>query len=172
MRVAAARGENPIPASVPTQTETAWNDPRFMPPLRTFFTVDTATTIARHRQRARWRQAGSMSTPRRAIPGWKQLAAGPEPDPRRGLPAAAGADGRSVTGPPIELFQTANRYRDIALNPDGRTIYLVTDASGPSRRRGGRGHVRRSPTPGASSSSNHYGQLVTSDAPRLPASAS
>ena len=47
------------------------------------------------------------------------------------LPLAA--DGRSVKDPPIELFKTANRYRDIALNPDGRTIYLATDPSGPNR---------------------------------------
>jgi hypothetical protein len=31
------------------------------------------------------------------------------------------------------MFPTANRYRDIALNPDGRTIYLATDPEGPSR---------------------------------------
>src|SRR4029453_2525229 len=30
---------NAVPASVPTQNESAWNDPRFAPPLRTFFTV-------------------------------------------------------------------------------------------------------------------------------------
>jgi hypothetical protein len=35
--------------------------------------------------------------------------------------------------PVIELFRSANRYRDIALNPDGRTIYLATDPSGPNR---------------------------------------
>ena len=42
-------------------------------------------------------------------------------------------DGRLVQGPPSELFKSANRYRDIALNPDGRTLYLATDPSGPSR---------------------------------------
>jgi hypothetical protein len=31
------------------------------------------------------------------------------------------------------LFRSANRYRDIALHPDGRTIYLATDPEGPSR---------------------------------------
>jgi len=35
------RAGDAIPASVPTQTERSWNDPRFMPPLRTFFTVET-----------------------------------------------------------------------------------------------------------------------------------
>jgi hypothetical protein len=31
------------------------------------------------------------------------------------------------------MFRTANRYRDIAVNPDGRAIYLATDVEGPSR---------------------------------------
>ncbi len=36
---------NAIPASVPTQTEMSWNNPRFAPPLRTFFTIDTGTYV-------------------------------------------------------------------------------------------------------------------------------
>ena len=44
-----------------------------------------------------------------------------------------GNDGRSVMNPPVELFPTANRYRDIALNPDGTTFYLATDPEGPNR---------------------------------------
>ena len=43
------------------------------------------------------------------------------------------ADGRSIVNPPAELFPTANRYRDIALNPDGKTFYLATDPEGPNR---------------------------------------
>jgi hypothetical protein len=46
-------------------------------------------------------------------------------------------DGRSVTGTPLELFQTANRYRDIAISSDGLTIYLATDPTGPHRNAAG-----------------------------------
>jgi len=42
-------------------------------------------------------------------------------------------DGKSVADATVEILPTANRYRDIALNPDGRTIYLATDPEGPSR---------------------------------------
>ena len=42
-------------------------------------------------------------------------------------------DGKSVAGATVEIFPTANRYRDIALNPDGKTIYLATDPEGPNR---------------------------------------
>ena len=33
-------------------------------------------------------------------------------------------------GDPVELFRTANRYRDVAINPNGRTIYVATDNAG------------------------------------------
>jgi len=127
-----AAGAGQIPSSVPQQKETAWNDSRFMPPLRTFFTVDNgynvngigSATIA---------PAGIDYYPGPAIPGWK--------DSLLVLSLIRGAvyrlslapDGKSVKEPPVEMFKAANRYRDIALNPDGRTLYLATDPSGPSR---------------------------------------
>ena len=127
-----AAGSGPIPSSVPQQKESAWNDPRFMPPLRTFFTVDNgynvngigSATIA---------PAGIDYYAGTAIPGWK--------DSLLVLSLIRGAvyrlslapDGKSVKEPPVEMFKAANRYRDIALNPDGRTLYLATDPSGPSR---------------------------------------
>jgi len=40
------------------------------------------------------------------------------------------ADGTSIVGDAEEVFKTTNRYRDIAVAPDGRTIYLVTDPTG------------------------------------------
>ena len=39
----------------------------------------------------------------------------------------------ALTGPPLWTFLRPDNYRDIALNPDGRTLYLATDPSGPSR---------------------------------------
>jgi PQQ-dependent dehydrogenase (s-GDH family) len=121
-----------IPDTVPRQTETAWNDERFMPPLRTFFTVETgydlntigSGTIA---------PGGVDIYTGTAIPGWNPsvLVLSLIRGAVYRLPLAA--DGRAVKNPPIELFRSANRYRDIALNPDGRTIYIATDPSGPSR---------------------------------------
>jgi PQQ-dependent dehydrogenase (s-GDH family) len=39
-------------------------------------------------------------------------------------------DGNTVVGEPQELFYTQNRYRDIAFDPDGKTIYIITDSGG------------------------------------------
>ena len=37
-------------------------------------------------------------------------------------------DGTSVDGQPFEYFRRANRYRDTAVSPDGRRIFVVTDS--------------------------------------------
>ena len=44
--------------------------------------------------------------------------------------AKLSADGRTVSGEPVEYFKSTNRYRDIALSPDGRRIFLSTDDHG------------------------------------------
>jgi PQQ-dependent dehydrogenase (s-GDH family) len=40
------------------------------------------------------------------------------------------ANGQSVSGRISRYFQTENRYRDTAVHPDGRTIYVATDSGG------------------------------------------
>jgi PQQ-dependent dehydrogenase (s-GDH family) len=125
-------GPNTIPASVPQQPESAFNSPQFTPPLRTFFTVETGYDLNRIGN-ATIAPGGVDVYTSDAIPGWKNslfvlsLVRGAV----YRLPLAA--DGRSVKEPVVELFKSVNRYRDIALNPDGRTIYLATDPSGPNR---------------------------------------
>jgi hypothetical protein len=36
-------------------------------------------------------------------------------------------DGSTLQGEPESLFRMVNRYRDIAIHPDGGTFYIVTD---------------------------------------------
>jgi len=122
---------NTAPASVPTQPETAWNDPAFAPPLRTFFTVDNGEGTQRLGG-ATIAPGGIEVYTSNAIPGWNRslLALSLIRGMVYRLPLAP--DGRSVVEPPIEAFPTANRYRDLAIAPDGRTIFLATDIEGAS----------------------------------------
>lgn len=122
-----------IPPSVPTQTETAWNNPAFTPPLRTFFTVETSDQVKGVGSATMAPGGLEVYTFERGIPGWRNslLALSLIRGVVYRLPLSP--DGRTISGPPVELFRTANRYRDIAINPDGRTIYLATDTEGPSR---------------------------------------
>jgi PQQ-dependent dehydrogenase (s-GDH family) len=123
---------NAVPASVPTQSEMSWNNERFAPPLRTFFTVDNGFK-AQGIGSSTMAPGGIDVYMSAAIPGWRTslLALSLIRGVVYRLPLAT--DGRSVMNPPVELFPTANRYRDIALNPDGTTFYLATDPEGPNR---------------------------------------
>jgi PQQ-dependent dehydrogenase (s-GDH family) len=126
-------GGNAIPpASVPQQDESTFTNAQFMPPLRTFFTVETGYDLTKLGN-ATIAPGGVDVYTSDAIPGWKNslLVLSLVRGAVYRLPLAA--DGRSVIEPISELFKSVNRYRDIALNPDGRTIYLATDPSGPNR---------------------------------------
>ena len=126
-------GGNAIPpASVPQQEERAFTNTQFMPPLRTFFTVETGYDLTKLGN-ATIAPGGVDVYTGDAIPGWKNsmLVLSLVRGAVYRLPLAP--DGRSVKEPISELFKSVNRYRDLALNPDGRTIYLATDPSGPNR---------------------------------------
>ena len=108
-----------------------------MPPLRTFFTVETGYDL--RRSAARTIAPGGLDVyTGDGIPGWKNslLVLSLIRGAVYRLPLAP--DGRfRQWNRPREMFKSANRYRDIALNPDGRTLYLATDVSGPSRNAAG-----------------------------------
>lgn len=127
---ASLTGRGAVPASVPQQNETAWTHAQFTPPMRTFFTFDNAAAA---------RQAGGgtvapggldVHRAGRGIPGWNEslLVLAMLKGVVYRLPLSA--DGRSLQGPPVQVFKTTNRYRDIALHPDQRIVYMATDPSG------------------------------------------
>jgi len=125
-------GNGPIPASVPQQKETAFTDTRFTPPLRTFFTVEDGYDLSRIGS-ATIAPAGIDYYSGTAIPAWNNSLLVLSLIRGAVYRLSLASDGKSVDGAPVEMFKAANRYRDIALNPDGRTLYLATDPSGPSR---------------------------------------
>jgi mono/diheme cytochrome c family protein len=47
------------------------------------------------------------------------------------------ADGKKTDGHMTRYFQSENRYRDTAISPDGRTIYIATDPGGLAEALGG-----------------------------------
>ena len=119
------------PVSVPQETETAWSHPDFQPPLQTLFTVPTdydfrtqgGATIAPS-------SLAIYTTREDGIPGWADSLLVPGLIKGRMYRQPLSTDGTAAAGEPVELFRTANRYRDIALHPSGRTIYVATDNAG------------------------------------------
>jgi PQQ-dependent dehydrogenase (s-GDH family) len=128
-----------IDPSVPVEDETSWTEP-FNPPLATLFTVpsdwdftDPACggidficwpTVAASSIQTYMPEAGA------GVPGWENSLI--VTTLKRGslylLPLAD--DGRSLRGPIERYFQSENRFRDVALSPDMKTIYVATDPGG------------------------------------------
>jgi glucose/arabinose dehydrogenase len=123
-------GRGASPPSVPVQRESAWSHAQFAPPLRTFFTFDTTDEI--RKAGGGTIAPGGLDVHLRAkgIPDWNDslLVLSMLKGLVYRLPLAD--DGRSTQEPPLELFKTTNRYRDIAVHPEQRTFYLVTDPTG------------------------------------------
>ena len=124
------QGRGAIPPSVPQQAENTFQAADFKPPMQTFFTVEPATEVQRRPGNTIAPSSLDIVTSDTGVPGWRSSLL--LPAMLRGviyrLPLAP--DGRSVVGPPIEVFKTTNRYRDIAVAPDQRTFYVVTDNDG------------------------------------------
>jgi PQQ-dependent dehydrogenase (s-GDH family) len=118
------------PPSVPQQKESAWTAPDFMPPLRTFFTVGPDYRFA-EQGNATIAPSGIdvYTTSSGGIPGWTRsvLVTGLI----RGTVYRVNLNeaGNAAVGPTLEYFKARDRYRDVLVGPDGRTIYLATDAT-------------------------------------------
>jgi PQQ-dependent dehydrogenase (s-GDH family) len=125
------------PASVPQVKESAWNHPDFVPPLATLFTVPVDQDL---------RVIGNVTIgpggidlyTAPAIPGWSQslLVTGM----RTGIVyrLKLNAEGTGISGSPVEYFRSADRYRDLAISPDGLRIVVATDNFGTTSDASGR----------------------------------
>jgi PQQ-dependent dehydrogenase (s-GDH family) len=118
------------PPSVPQQKETAWNAPNFVPPLRTFFTVGPEYKFGTQGN-ATIAPSGIdvYTTGSGGIPGWSRsvLVTGLI----RGTVYRVKLNdaGDAAAGPTLEYFKARDRYRDVLVAPDGRTVYVATDAT-------------------------------------------
>ena len=101
------------------------NLPDFTPPLATFFTVSSDYDV-RRLGNATAALAGLDVYASTAIPGWNPsiLVAGLANGTIYRLSLNGG------TGAPLTYFKSQDRYRDLAIAPDGRRIYLITDSRG------------------------------------------
>ena len=116
-----------------------------MPPIATFFTVPPAYDLGTLGN-ATIAPAGIDVYHAPAIPGWATsvLITGMRTGAVYRVRLDAG--GRAMVGQPIEYFKSNDRYRDSALSPDGRRIYLSTDSMGTTMdAQGGRTDVLTSP---------------------------
>ena len=117
------------PASVPRRKESESKIPDFMPPLKTFFTVPSSYDL-HTLGNATTAPAGVDVYLGNQIPGWNHslLMTGMISGVVFRMPLTNG--GTRVAGELITYFKARNRYRDLAINPDGIHIYVATDNEG------------------------------------------
>ena len=143
-----------VPPSVPLQKESSWSHPDFTPPIQTFRTVPTGYDFKNPKcaERELYYQCwptvaprASWSTPRQnGIPGWDHSLLMPSLKHGTVYRMQLDAAGTAVVGEPDENQQlkTVNRYRDVAVRPDGLALFIVTDLGGNTQDQSGRPAVR------------------------------
>ncbi len=127
-----------IPPSVPREPESAFRG-ALTEPIATLFTVPTGYNfqdpVCKGVHSVCWPTVGVSSVEfygghADGIPGWDAMLL--LTTLKRGslyvLPLDASR--RKAAGPLMRYFQSQNRYRDVTVHPDGRTIYIATDISG------------------------------------------
>ena len=145
-----------IHPSVPREPESAFK-PKMEKPLATMFTVPTGFDFANPACKGIdyicWPTVGASSVEYygakgKGIPGWEHVLF--VTTLKRGslyvLPLKANR--KEAAGPFRRYFQSENRYRDTAVNPDGKTIYISTDSGGLAESADG-GVTRNMADPGA-----------------------
>ena len=128
-----------LPSSVPQQKESDWSDESFAPPLLTFYTVESNHDFRDEKCGSQQYMCWPTIAPSslefysaggQALTGWTDSLLIPSLKKGTVFRVPLSADGRSVGGDVAPLFKTTNRYRDVAVNPDGRTFYVITDSQG------------------------------------------
>ena len=130
----------PAPAGVTVMNESQFNATNFVPPIQTFYTVDkdfnfTEAAISCGEMTSTCYPTVAPSSLRLytsdVIPGWENNLLMTTLKAGRIFQITLNENGTALAREPLELFRSENRYRDIAFDPDGRTIYVITDMMGP-----------------------------------------
>lgn len=170
-----------IHPTVPREPESAFTKP-FVEPIATMFTVPTGYNF--HDPACRgvdflcWPTVAVSSieyyrSGDAGVPGWDQVLL--VTTLKRGslyvLPLRK--DGQAAAGKFSRYFHSDNRYRDTAVSPDRRTIYIATDSGGMAESPAG-GAARRMQDPGAILAFTYEGEgggAVSDAAPARPVAA-
>lgn len=128
-----------IPKGVPLLKESTFDEKNFVPPLATFYTVKTGYDFddpkcAEVGGFVCWPTIAPSSIDiytSNAIPDWKTSLL--MPSLKNGTVFRVPLLAKGKVGKAEELFRSVNRYRDTAVSPDGKTIYVAMDGGGPTR---------------------------------------
>ena len=124
------------PPNTPQVEENTMTDSNYTEPLASLFAVSDDYDFNDPRFESSYWARPNVAPPSievyesDAIPSWKGSLLIPSLKRGRIYRLKLNADGTAIEGDTIQHFYTPNRYRDIALDPDGKSFYIVTDESG------------------------------------------
>lgn len=133
-----------IAAGVSMSNESEFNAPNLIEPVVTFFTVESNYNFTDHN----CGELAYICNPTVApsslrlynsdtIPGWENTLLMPTLKAGKIYKLTLNDNGTALSNEPIELFHSENRYRDVAISPDGSTLFVITDSEGPAQAIGG-----------------------------------
>ncbi|MFB6318616.1 PQQ-dependent sugar dehydrogenase [Saccharicrinis sp. FJH54] len=131
--------------------ETSFTDPNYQDPLLSLFTPDTEKEPSCNDA---WMCRPNIAPSSIAIyendkiPGWENALLLTSLKKGRVYKVQLDETGTSVIGEPIPYFYTTNRYRDIAIDPDGKSFYIITDNTGKTADASGMNTLRDMQNPG------------------------
>lgn len=127
----------PYPPQVPVMNESEFEAENFVPPVTTFYTVPNDYNFTAHNCGALAFICNPTVAPSSlrlytsdVIPGWNGTFLMTTLKAGRIFHLTLNEEGTALAQQPEELFRSENRYRDLAFDPDGRTIYVITDSFG------------------------------------------
>lgn len=126
-------GGGPVPDSVPVTLETEWDHPDFKAPLETFFTVGDDYDFQANGSATIAASGLEIYTNANGIPGWADSLLVASLSRGAIYRISLSRDHTLAVGGPVQEFKSTNRYRDVAIRPDGRAIYIATDNTGRTR---------------------------------------
>lgn len=136
------------PASVPSQMESEWSHDDFTSPLATFFTVPDDYDFAANGAGTVAAAGLDIYAHLDGVPGWADSLLLASLTRGAVYRLMLSPDHARVVGTPTMEFKSTNRYRDLAISPDGNAFYLATDNEGPTRNDAGES-TRELANPGA-----------------------
>lgn len=113
-------------------TESSWAG-TFIDPITTLFTIDDGFNFTGGW--LTWPTIGPSSIINyegysNPIPGWNNSLLSTTLKKGKIYRSILSGDGNSIIGNPEEILYTQNRYRDIAIDPNGKILYIITDSGG------------------------------------------
>jgi PQQ-dependent dehydrogenase (s-GDH family) len=126
----------PYPPSVPVMNESDFDAADFVPPVHTFYTVEDSYNFSNPADCGYvcWPTVAPSSLrlyDSDAIPDWNGTFLMTTLKAGKIFHLVPAENGTALASDPVELFRSEDRYRDVAFSPDGSTIYVITDSSGP-----------------------------------------